>query len=290
MKFGQNLKVLNDNKKVIQLLNIELINLNKKLDVFKEKLKNKLIQFKNIITNKYINNNIIKEEKNQEIQKEILKTELNDNFQFEIKKEGKNNSLDLINEVNTKVYKNIQIICFTTNFTDRKPGNIFYDFLKNVNHSMTEKTYNKIKFFVQFRNSAESLKIEIYSIFNFYEQYKGINDVSCYILFIDLDNYDIKEHYKLILDYIKYNCNNKKKLYVLGMFNGNEDKKYIYEEDILKQLYDFGFIYDYIIINISDEKHISEIIMKMLLYCSKHPIISENEIQEKNNKINYPEL
>ena len=130
----------------------------------------------------------------------------------------------------------------------------------------------------------------IYSIFNFYEQYKWINDVNCYILFIDLD---IKEHYKLVLEYIKYNCKNKKKLYVLGVFNGNEGKKYIYEEEILKilkQLYDFGFTYNYIIINISDEKYISKIIMKILLYCSKHPIVSENEIQEKNNKINYPEL
>ena len=69
------------------------------------------------------------------------------------------------------------------------------------------------------------------------------------------------------------------------MFNGNNGKRYIYEEDILKQLYDFSFEYEYI--NIFDEKHISEIIMKILLYCSEHPIVSENKIQEKNIQNNF---
>ena len=63
------------------------------------------------------------------------------------------------------------------------------------------------------------------------------------------------------------------------MFNGNNGKRYIYEEDILKQLYDFSFEYEYI--NISDEKHISEIIMKILLYCSEHPIVSFKTILVK---------
>ena len=67
--------ILNDNKNAIQLLNIELTNLNKKFEEFKEKDKKKL------------NNNKIKKEKNQEIQKEKLKTELNNNFQIEMKKE-----------------------------------------------------------------------------------------------------------------------------------------------------------------------------------------------------------
>ena len=72
------------------------------------------------------------------------------------------------------------------------------------------------------------------------------------------------------------------------MFNGKEGKRYIYEEDIFKQLYDFALEYEYININISNEKHISEIIKKILLYCSEHPIIYENEIKQKIIR-NYPQ-
>ena len=257
-EISKNMNVLNDNKKTIQLLFSELSKLHKNFDEFKEKDKKLLI------------NNIQKEKK-------------------EVKNDG---GLFIINDINRNYYKNIQITIFTSNNTNGNTINVFDNsFLKNYNHSMIEKKNNKIEFNIQLMDTVKPLKIKIYSIFNFNTdvEYNLINNVSCYILLIDLDN-DKKEHYKLILEYIKYNCNNHKKLYILGMFNGKEGKRYIYEEDIFKQLYDFALEYEYININISNERHISEIIKKILLYCSEHPIISENEIQEKNNKINYPEL
>ena len=254
----KNIKVLNDNKETIRLLNIELANLNIKFDEFKEKVKNKL-------------NNMVKKEEKEE--KEI----------------NINNIFCSTKDINKDSYNNIQITIFTTNNMDRKPITIFEKFLKKNNHSMVEKTDNKIEFFIQFIESYKSLKINIHSIVDFdaYVEENIIKNVSCYILFIDLDNYDIKEHYKLILEYIKYNCNSKIKLYVLGMLNENEEKKYIYEEDIQKQLYDLEFIYEYININMSDENNILETIMRILFYCSEHPIVSENQIQEKNNTNNY---
>ena len=260
----KNIKVLNDNKETIRLLNIELANLNIKFDEFKEKVKNKL-------------NNMAKKEKTEK-KEEKEEKEINNNNIFCSTK-----------DINKDSYNNIQITIFTTNNMDRKPINIFEKFLKKNNHSMVEKTDNKIEFFIQFIESYKSLKINIYSIVDFdaYVEDSIINNVSCFILFIDLDNYDIKEHYKLILEYIKYNCNSKIKLYVLGMLNENEEKKYIYEEDIQKQLYDLEFIYEYININMSDENNILETIMRILLYCSEHPIVSENQNQEKNNKDKY---
>ena len=282
-EISKNLFSLNDNKKLIQLLNSELENLNKKFDEFKEKVKNKLNN---------INNTIQKEKKEEKSIrqfeydgfKEKSQNELNNMIQKE-KKEEKNDDLYIINEINRDYYKIIQITVFSTNNTERKSCNIFDNFLKNNIHSMVEKADNKIDFNIQLVNSNKPIKIKIYSIFNFDDGIEDniIDTVSCYVLFIDLDN-DIKEDYKLNLENIKHICNNQKKLYILGMFNGNEGKRYIYEEDILQQLYDIAFEYEYLNINISDEKHMSEIIMKILLYCSEHPIVSENEIEEKNIK------
>ena len=117
-------------------------------------------------------------------------------------------------------------------------------------------------------------------------EYKGIDNVNCYLLFIDFDNNKIKQEYDFILNYIKEKCNINKKLYVLGIFNKDKDED-IYEQDILFQLYSKKFYFEYLHVNISDEQKVSEIIMNILLYCSQYPIYSDEEIEEKKTKKNY---
>ena len=120
-------------------------------------------------------------------------------------------------------------------------------------------------------------------------EYTGIDNVNCYLLFIDFDNKNITQKYDFILNYIKKNCNINKKLYVLGMYNNNkkEEEEDIYEQDILFQLYNSKLYFKYLGVNISDEKQVSEIIMNILLYCSKYPIYSDQEIKEKKRTLNY---
>ena len=245
-EISKNLFILNDNKKTIQLLNIELINLNKKFEEFKEKVK------------KWQNSNFKKENK-----------------------EEKKNYLYLKRMIKINKYKRVQIALFATTFKERKPCVIINNFLKNHSHLLFEQKNNKIGFLSQFRDSDYSLKINIYSISNFDAEYIGIDNVSCYLLLIDLDNNKIKEQYELILRYINDYCDIKKKLFVLGMYNKNGRNKYFYEQEISGQLIDFKFHFEYIHVNKFNEEQISNTIMNILLYCSEHPILSDDEIQEK---------
>ena len=60
------------------------------------------------------------------------------------------------------------------------------------------------------------------SILNLTREYTGINDVNCYVLFINLEKQDSMEKLEEIISYARDYCELGKKIYVLGMISGNE--------------------------------------------------------------------
>ena len=175
----------------------------------------------------------------------------------------------------------IQIVAFSTNDKDKTPNDVLNIFLEQHNHLILKKSRHAIAFSTQIADSSKSTKIMVCSVLNLTREYTGITDVNCYLLFIDLEKEESKEKFELILNYAKDYCELSKKLYVFGMVSGNEEEtKHITKADIAKELDIPQFNYEYKEINLSKTKEISDTIMSVLVYSSKHSISGEKE----NNK------
>ena len=171
----------------------------------------------------------------------------------------------------------IQIVAFSTNDTKQTPNDIINMFLENNNHSILKKSRHAIAFSTKLANSSKPIKIMVCSVLNLTREYTGITDVNCYILFIDLEKEDSKEKFESILNYAKDYCELTKKVYVLGMISGNEDEtKHITKADITKTLDGGQLTYEYKEINLSKTKEISDFIMDILVYSSKHSISGDD--------------
>ena len=176
----------------------------------------------------------------------------------------------------------IQIVAFSTNDTHQTPNDVINMFLESNNHLILKKSRHAIAFSTTLANSSKSTKIMVCSVLNLTREYTGITDVNCYILFIDLEKEDSKEKFESILNYAKDYCELTKKVYVLGMVSGNEDEtKQITKADITKTLDGFQLTYEYKEINLSKAKDVSDIIMDILVYSSKHSISGE-ETKDKD--------
>ena len=170
----------------------------------------------------------------------------------------------------------IQIVAFSTNDTHQTPNDIINMFLENNNHLILKKSRHAIAFSTSIANSPKSTKIMVCSVLNLTREYTGITDVNCYVLFIDLEKEDSKEKFESILNYAKDYCELTKKIYVLGMVSGNdEETKHITKGDITKTLDSAQVTYEYKEINLSKAKEVSDIIMDILVYSSKHSISGE---------------
>ena len=175
----------------------------------------------------------------------------------------------------------IQIVAFSTNETQQTPNDVLNIFLEQQNHLILKKSRHAIAFSTQLSDSSKSTKIMICSVLNLTREYTGITDVNCYLLFIDLEKENSKEKFDLILNYAKDYCELSKKLYVLGMVSGNEEEtKHITKSDITKILESAQVNYEYKEINLSNAKQVSDTIMSVLVYSSKHSISGD----EENNK------
>ena len=171
----------------------------------------------------------------------------------------------------------IQIVAFSTNDTKQTPNDIINMFLENNNHTILKKSRHAIAFSTKLANSSKPIKIMVCSVLNLTREYTGITDVNCYILFIDLEKEDSKEKFESILNYAKDYCELTKKVYVLGMISGNEDEtKHITKADITKTLDGGQLTYEYKEINLSKTKEISDFIMDILVYSSKHSISGDD--------------
>ena len=179
----------------------------------------------------------------------------------------------------------IQIVAFSTNDTHQTPNDVINMFLENNNHLILKKSRHAIAFSTTLPDTSKSTKIMVCSVLNLTREYTGITDVNCYILFIDLEKEDSKEKFESILNYAKDYCELTKKIYVLGMVSGNdEETKHITKGDITKTLDSAQVTYDYKEINLSKAKEVSDIIMDILVYSSKHSISGEETKDKDGNQ------
>ena len=170
-------------------------------------------------------------------------------------------------------YEKIQIIAFSTNGKDPSPNDIFTAFLEQYNHSMKKKSSRGMAFSMTLNDEEKPKKIMICYIFDLNMEYIGVDEVNCYILFIDLENEDSNDKFESIINYIHKYCQLDKKIFIFGMVSGEEGKeKYLTEEDIIKKLDIEDNNCEYKEINISQIEKFSNIFMDILIYCSEHPI------------------
>ena len=178
----------------------------------------------------------------------------------------------------------IQIVAFSTNDTHQTPNDVINMFLENNNHQILKKSRHAIAFSTTLANSTKTTKIMVCSVLNLTREYTGIGDVNCYILFIDLEKEDSKEKFDSILNYAKDYCELTKKVYVLGMISGTEeDNKNFDKDEIVRTLESAQLTFEYKEINLSKTKEVSDVIMDILVYSSKHSI-SGDEDNDKDGK------
>lgn len=180
----------------------------------------------------------------------------------------------------------IQIVAFSTNDISQTPIDIINIFLGHQTHQVLKKARQAIAFSTNIKNSSKASKIMICSVLNLTREYTGITDVNCYIVFIDLENKDSLIKFNNIIDYAKENCQLTKKIFVLGMISGNEeDEIKINKSNITKILDNLKVKYEYNEINLSKIKEISDILMDILDYSSKHSIHEdEDEIDKEDGQ------
>ena len=182
-----------------------------------------------------------------------------------------------------KEEEKIQIVAFSTNDNNNQtPNDIINMFLENNNHEVLKKSRHAIAFSTTLTNSPKPTKIMVCSVLNLTREYTGITDVNCYILFIDLEKEDSKEKFESILNYAKDYCELTKKVYVLGMISGTDEEARVFDkEDITKTLDIAQLTYEYKEINLSKSKEVSDNIMDIFEYSSKHSISEDEEDKDR---------
>ncbi len=166
----------------------------------------------------------------------------------------------------------LQIVAFSTNDSRHTPNDIISIFLDQHDHTIIQNSNKVIAFSTILRNCTESTKIMICSILNLTVEYKGINEVNCYIIFIDLENEDSKIKFNSIINYFKDFCELSKKVFVLGMLSGSSECKYIEKEYIIRNLEKAKIDYAYKEINLNKIKEISDCIMEIFVYCNENTL------------------
>ena len=177
----------------------------------------------------------------------------------------------------------LQLVAFSTNDSRHTPNDIISIFLDQHEHDIIQKSNKVLAFSIMLPISKEIKKIMICSILNITVEYSGINEVNCYLLFIDLENENSKMKFDSIMNYFKDFCELSKKVYVLGMVSGYaEEVKYIEKEYIIKKLDKIKIHYEYQEINLNNIKEISDRIMNILVYCSENTTLyNDNMISDK---------
>ena len=169
--------------------------------------------------------------------------------------------------------KKLQIVAFSTSDSSQTPNEIINIFLGQNNHKIIKKSRHSIAFSINIKDSPKEKTIMIYSILDLSREYTGVTDVNCYVLFIDLEKEDSIKKLNDIIDYARDYCDLMKKIYVLGFISGIENNvKYVNKSDITKILDQDQANYEYKEINLKNLKEVSDAIMDVLEYSSKHSI------------------
>ena len=173
--------------------------------------------------------------------------------------------------------KKLQVVAFSTSDSTKTPNDVINIFLGTQNHKIIKKSRHSIAFSINLKNSSKDTTIMVYSILNLTREYTGINDVNCYLLFIDLEKEDSIKKLTDIIEYAKDFCDLMKKIYVVGMISGvEENKKFVNKSDVSKILGQEQVNYEYKEINLKNTKEVSDVIMEVINYSSKHSIDGGN--------------
>ena len=146
----------------------------------------------------------------------------------------------------------IQIVAFSTNENEYNQNDLINIYLENNNHLIIKKTTLATAFTTTLQKNSKQTKIMVCSVLNLSKEYTGINDVNCYMLFIDLEKEDSKSKLEIILNYAKENCNLEKKMFVFGIVTQKENRQYITKEEIQNDIDEAQIIYEYKEIYIKD--------------------------------------
>ena len=184
--------------------------------------------------------------------------------------------------------KTIQIVAFTTNTDSSQfssPYEIFKIFLKYHDHILLKQRKGlALAFKISLPKDKSDTQIMICSVLDLLREYNGIKDVNCYLIFIDLENRELKNQFNLIIQYILKHCNLAKKIYIIGLYNNYlENSKKNIDEDEIKEIMKETKINKYIYkeMNLEDSQKISDFILEIFINVesasNKKKIIKENK-------------
>ena len=184
--------------------------------------------------------------------------------------------------------KTIQIVAFTTNTDSSQfssPYEIFKIFLKYHDHILLKQRKGlALAFKISLPKDKSDTQIMICSVLDLLREYNGIKDVNCYLIFIDLENRELKNQFNLIIQYILKHCNLAKKIYIIGLYNNYlENSKKNIDENEIKEIMKETKINKYIYkeMNLEDSQKISDFILEIFINVesasNKKKIIKENK-------------
>ena len=183
----------------------------------------------------------------------------------------------------------IQIVAFSTNDTYETPNDFVNIFLEKTAHSLIKKSRHSIGFSIMLPEETTASKVMICSILNLKRDYTGLNDVNCYLLFVDLEKEDSKDKIEDILNYMKTYCNESKKIFVFGLSIGDgKVTQSITQKDICGKFNSEGTKFEFKCLNNDKKKEISEYFSQILVYCNKHQRSGEdcNNDEEMKDEAN----
>ena len=177
----------------------------------------------------------------------------------------------------------LKLIAFSTNDKENNPLELIDVFLNQSTSSILKKGNNSIAFSTKLSGTTNLIKIMVTLILKFNKKIDYIMEVNSYIIFIDLRMNDVKKKIEEIIDYIGKNCNLNIKYFIVGMNKGEEDNSplKITQEEIKEFAEKIPLSFEYLEIDLSDKKSISDKINKIFRHCSKSK--KENEKNEMKN-------
>lgn len=175
-----------------------------------------------------------------------------------------------MNDLNNK----IQIVSFTTS-ENESPNELLNMFLSFYSHRMIKKSKTVLAFNIEFPDVNEETKIMICSIIDFSKDYPGITDVNCYIIFLYLDKENSLTKLDEILQYMKDNCDETKKIFLIGVLKGPSPM--ITQKDIISQMEKFGSKYEYHLLKVNDAREVADYILQIFMYSRQHSVNEEKD-------------
>ena len=181
----------------------------------------------------------------------------------------------------------IQIVAFSTNEKTQTPNDIIQILLDNYTHTIIKKSRHSLSFTLVLPETIKSSKIMICSVLNLSREYTGITNVNCYIILVDLYNDNSKNNLNSIISYIKIYCDLSKAFFVLGIINkASESKQMITQGDIKKSMGPMNLNYEYIELDLSKVKEITNYILNIFIKSSKEGRGEENKIEQNGKESN----